>query len=122
MVPLIRKHFDFLVLEFGFECTRTWDQYMSRYQGAEYKRADLTIQVEQPDSPILEVRVLDEIEGKERVRDLREIAGEEAWSKWPEGDAWPRPLEQDERALQFLAVKTKEVLPGLLNNRDNRGL
>jgi len=117
MVPLIREYFDFIVPEFGFECTRTWDDYMSRYQGVEYRRGDLAIQVEQPDSPVLEVRVVDRIGGKERVRNLREIVGEEVWSNWPEGHGWPRPIKQDEAALQFLAANAKKALLDILCDR-----
>lgn len=59
IVPLIRKHFDFLVSDYGFVCVRTWNEYMSRYQGAEYNSGRATILVEQADSPILDVRIMD---------------------------------------------------------------
>jgi hypothetical protein len=106
LVPLIRKHFDFLVTELGFQCTRTWNDYMSRYQGAEYESEHATVLVEQADRPMLEVRLADRRAGSRFSVSLEEIVREadpEAWARRPLGYAWPRPIEQDEEQMRFLA-------------------
>src|SRR5687767_2707120 len=83
ILPLIRKHFDFLNTEYGFSCQRTWSDYMARYQGAEYRRDHLTIKVEQADSPIFEVHLKVEMQGealsgRPRKYDFAQKLGREA--------------------------------------------
>jgi hypothetical protein len=119
IVPLIRKHFDFLVTDWGYECVRTWNEYMSRYQGAEYHSARATVFVEQADSPILDVRIMDRQAHRGSALDLEEIVREadpEAWSRRPQGHAWPRPIEQDDEQLRFLSECTRRFCGGWLQH------
>jgi hypothetical protein len=110
LVPLIRKHFDFLVTDWGFRFVRSWDDYMSRYQGAEYQSERVVVLVEQADSPTLDVRFMDR-QGDRRVslslEDVMQEADETVWSLRPQGSAWPRPIEQDDEQLRFLADCTR---------------
>ncbi len=79
---------------------------MSRYQGAEYRSEELAVLVEQADSPILDVRLTDGHSDRRTSLSLEEIVREadpEAWSRRPQGCAWPRPIEQDDEQLRFLA-------------------
>lgn len=106
LVPLIRKHFDFLVTEHGFQCARTWSEYMSRYQGAEYRSQHVMVSVEQSDSPVLGVRLVDRRTDPRLDLGLDQIVQEadpQVWARRPQGCAWPRPIEQDEEQLRFLA-------------------
>jgi hypothetical protein len=106
LVPLIRKHFDFLVTELGFQCARTWNEYMSRYQGVEYCSEHVIVSVEHSDSPVLDVRLADRRTDPRFGLSLEEIVREvdpQVWARRPLGCAWPRPIEQDEEQLRFLA-------------------
>lgn len=110
LVPLIRKHFDFLITDLGFMCVRSWNEHMSREQGVEYQSARVTVVVEQPDSPIIEVWLRDRKCARHASLSLDEIMQEsdpEAWQRRPNGYAWPRPVEQDDEQLRFLSECTR---------------
>lgn len=114
IVPLIRKHFDFLQKDFAFSCQRTWNEYMSRHQGAEYVSKHLAIIVEQPDSPIFEVHLSFQTNGGTTRRNLDEIIAPELWAARPLGHAWPRPIQEDDEQLRFLGSCLRSALPNFL--------
>src|SRR5687767_6590076 len=120
ILPLIRKHFDFLNTEYGFSCQRTWSDYMARYQGAEYRRDHPTIKVEQADSPIFEVHLKVEMQGEALSGRLENMISPKSWAERPQGHAWPRPIQQDEEQLRFLAACLRHVIPGFLERGFSR--
>jgi hypothetical protein len=110
LVPLIRKHFDFLITDWGFECVRTWNEYMAREQGVEYQSERVRVMVQQPDSPILDVRFTDRSSDSRLSLTLEDVVMEadpEIWAQRPRGLSWPRPIEQDDEQLSFLADCTR---------------
>jgi hypothetical protein len=111
LVPLIRKHFDFLITDWAFECVRTWNEYMARDQGVEYQSDRVRVIIQQPDSPTLDVHFTDchsDSRFALSLEDIMKEADPELWSRRPRGWAWPRPIEQDDEQLHFLADCTRK--------------
>lgn len=111
LVPLIRKHFDFLITDWAFECVRTWNEYMARYQGVEYQSNRARVIIQQPDGPTLDVHFMDRHSDPRFALSLEDIMKEadpELLARRPRGWAWPRPMEQDDEQLHFLTDCTRQ--------------